>query len=357
LEFDTVILPGLGRPPRADDTKLMQWLERPLPGGPPDLLMAPIKGVGEEEDAIYRYLKQVDGAKARHEETRLLYVAATRARQQLYLLGHTGYDREKQLLKPPKSRSLLAALWPVAEELFQGHLSAAPPEEIEPPEQEPSAAAIPLRRLPPQWEWSEEEPSRQSPVAEAGDMEEEEALSLEFDWAGETARQVGTVVHRYLQRMADEGLQQWDADGVRSLNGAFQAALEHGGVPRERLAQAAEKVEQALCKVLEDERGRWILQGHREHRSEYALTAAAEDGLKNVIIDRTFVDEAGIRWIIDYKTGGHLGGSLDEFLDREQARYRAQLEDYAAIIRRMEQKPIRLGLYFPLLGGWREWEF
>jgi ATP-dependent exoDNAse (exonuclease V) beta subunit len=355
LEFDRVILPGLGRPPRADDTRLMQWLERPLPGGPPDLLMAPIKGVGEEEDAIYRYLKQVDHSKARHEQIRLLYVAATRAKQRLYLLGHTEYDGEKELLKPPASRSLLAALWPVTEELFERHLSSRPAVAPDPGE-EYAPTLVPLRRLPPDWHLSTEggELPWESPGVETGEMEE--ALSLEFDWSGEAARHVGTVVHRYLQRMAEEGLQEWNSEHVRSLSSAFHAALRHCGVTRELLSEAVAKVEQALCNVLADERGRWILQDHTEHRSEYALTAITEGGVKNLIIDRTFVDGDGIRWIIDYKTGGHEGGSLEEFLDREQERYRAQLEGYAEILGKKDQRSLRLGLYFPLLNGWREWE-
>ena len=75
----------------------------------------------------------------------------------------------------------------------------------------------------------------------------------------------------------------------------------------------------------------------------------------NVSLDRTFVDDAGIRWIIDYKTSLHEGGGLDAFLDRERERYRAQLERYAALMASTESRPIRLGLYFPLLAGWREW--
>jgi ATP-dependent exoDNAse (exonuclease V) beta subunit len=76
-----------------------------------------------------------------------------------------------------------------------------------------------------------------------------------------------------------------------------------------------------------------------------------------MVIDRTFVDDNGTCWIIDYKTGSHRGGSVDEFLDQEQVRYRQQLERYANAMSKMEDRPIRLGLYFPLLGGWREWEF
>ena len=52
-------------------------------------------------------------------------------------------------------------------------------------------------------------------------------------------------------------------------------------------------------------------------------------GLVRVVIDRSFVDAAGVRWIVDYKTSRHEGAGLDEFLDREQERYRPQLERYA----------------------------
>ena len=77
--------------------------------------------------------------------------------------------------------------------------------------------------------------------------------------------------------------------------------------------------------------------------------------LRRLVIDRTFVDAEGVRWIIDYKTGVHLGGDLEGFLDREQDRYSAQLERYAEAFRRLEDRPLRTALYFPLVrGGWRE---
>jgi ATP-dependent exoDNAse (exonuclease V) beta subunit len=74
-------------------------------------------------------------------------------------------------------------------------------------------------------------------------------------------------------------------------------------------------------------------------------------------IDRTFTDEEGVRWIIDYKSSTHEGAGLERFLDSEQQRYRAQLDGYARAILAMEPGPIRLGLYFPMLTAWREWPF
>jgi hypothetical protein len=72
------------------------------------------------------------------------------------------------------------------------------------------------------------------------------------------------------------------------------------------------------------------------------------------VIDRTFAED-GVRWVVDYKVSVHAGGSLDAFLDREKDRYREQLALYARLMSRMDERPLRLGIYFPLLQGWREW--
>jgi hypothetical protein len=77
--------------------------------------------------------------------------------------------------------------------------------------------------------------------------------------------------------------------------------------------------------------------------------------IMSVVMDRTFVDEYGTRWIVDYKTGTHEGGDVEAFIDRERERYRPQLERYATLMRALDGRPIRLGLYFPMLNGWRDW--
>ena len=74
-------------------------------------------------------------------------------------------------------------------------------------------------------------------------------------------------------------------------------------------------------------------------------------------IDRTFVDSDGTRWIIDYKTSRHEEEDVDAFLDQQQERYKEQLEKYGALMKLHGDEPVRLGLYFPLLQGWREWEY
>jgi len=75
----------------------------------------------------------------------------------------------------------------------------------------------------------------------------------------------------------------------------------------------------------------------------------------SVKIDRTFVDENNVHWIIDYKTGTHTGGSVEAFLDRKRLRYQGQLEVYKRLMGAKEGREIKLGFYFPKLSGWREW--
>ena len=110
--------------------------------------------------------------------------------------------------------------------------------------------------------------------------------------------------------------------------------------------------------MLNDERGLWILSNeHTEQENEYAISGIVDNKLVNAILDRTFIDANGVRWIIDYKTSRHEGENRDGFLDHEQERYQNQLNKYALLMSGLEENDIKLGLYFPLLEGWREWRF
>jgi len=115
LEFDIVILPGLGRGGKAEDKRLLLWQEQQREDGGNDLLLAPIKETGVDDDKLYRYLEMLEKTKLKNEQGRLLYVAATRAKEQLHLFGATKITKDKNEVSPPRKNSLLANLWPVVE--------------------------------------------------------------------------------------------------------------------------------------------------------------------------------------------------------------------------------------------------
>ena len=333
LEFDTVIVPGLGRRAKSDDKPLVLFHEWRVAGGF-ECLVAPIDETRAEPDELYRYLRRLDRRQNDWERTRQLYVAATRAKKRLHLMGHVGNNGE------PAKSSMLSDLWLAlsAEErsLFKRDDAGT----AQPPAQRPEDV---LRRLPESWRL----PELPAPVAwqgtTAADAEPHEPT---FEWVGESLRHAGTVVHAFVQRM--KGVDEPGPDGP-----AIRRALMHAGVSPLDLEAAAQRVRQALARIRTSRRGRWILESHEDSHSEYAVTGMVNGEVVRGLVDRTFVD-AGIRWIIDFKTSEHEGGKLDEFLDEQQRRYRDQIERYARILTLLGN-PVRLGLYFPLLDEWREW--
>jgi ATP-dependent exoDNAse (exonuclease V) beta subunit len=207
-----------------------------------------------------------------------------------------------------------------------------------------------LRRLASAWSMPEAPPA----LAWTAPNETAHAQDdIEYSWAGETARHVGSVVHRWLQRIAEDELKGWSAARVESMRACFNQELAARGVAQAQLAAAAERVARALAIALADPRGQWLLGPQQDARNEYRLTAMIAGERRNLVIDRSYADRDGKRWIVDYKTSGHEGTNVEGFLDQEQERYRAQLARYAQALGQGERA--MLGLYFPLLAGWREW--
>ncbi|NKC15611.1 MAG: AAA family ATPase [Gammaproteobacteria bacterium] len=343
LEFDTVIVPGLGKQPRRTANPIVLHSERVQADGTVDLLVAPIAGV-EAGDPLFEYLLRAERERDAYEVSRLLYVAVTRAKRRLHLLGQVNAKEDGSLATPP-STSLLHRLWP----LVVGEFEAAPRQALAAADE--VAPAPRLKRITGQW--LELHTVAETEVYEG--LEDGEEPPVEFNWAGENARHVGTVVHRWLERFGAEGLAHWTPAQVRACAQRFAAALANLGVPPADLPRTSARVCDALCGVVTDERARWILGAHREAYCEFAITQVHGGTAQEMVIDRMFIDEAGIRWVVDFKTGGHEGGDIQAFLDSEQARYAGQLERYAAALNALAPRPTRLGLYFPLLKEWREW--
>jgi ATP-dependent exoDNAse (exonuclease V) beta subunit len=121
LEFDTVIVPGLDRPPRSGRKPLFAW--RSLPGGG-RLLLAPIDETGGEKEPLYRYVRDLDKEAEDIEAGRLLYVAATRAETRLHLLACLKVD-EDGVMKMPSKRSLLGLAWRALSSASLPHVAPA----------------------------------------------------------------------------------------------------------------------------------------------------------------------------------------------------------------------------------------
>jgi ATP-dependent exoDNAse (exonuclease V) beta subunit len=347
LEFDTVIVPGLHRQMPTEDRELLRWTR--IAGEHGGMVLAPIKAEGSDADAIYRWIELLERRRVMRERARLLYVAVTRAKRELHLLGNVRAsmrDGEITIHEPQKS-SMLHMLW-----------SAISPrwDDVAPSAAAAGGFAAPaplkLRRLP--LDWLPPQPAETARVEPTTlvDVTTERPV---FDWVTLTSRHVGTLVHRELERLCRAREAPLDPASFRQR---LMVELAELGVPPGHCAAACERVVAAMERTLADPRGRWLLglDGMVELAElELAVSGVVAGQILEGIIDRTFIDENGARWIVDFKTSTHEGGGLDTFLDEEVVRYRDQLQRYATLLRLLHPgQTVRSALYFPMLRQWRE---
>jgi ATP-dependent exoDNAse (exonuclease V) beta subunit len=342
LEFDHVLLYGLGRIPGRREARVLSWFDLPAGHGETRKILSPVGPRAEiERDPLYRFIELSESTKDRNEQARLLYVACTRAQKSLHLLGHTLVSNDGGTCKPPAAQSLLRMLWPAVE----GHFCAALDQKtMRVAEQNAETWRLPvLRRFLPPFEIPVEEPLPWQTQAVDSNAQAEE---VEFYWVGTEARIAGTFVHRWLHLFAT-GRVEAHQSALPAYRPVTERWLMEAGVAEDARGEIQQRVEAALLGLLSDEQGRWIV-GSKGH-AELALTGVYDGKLESVILDRVVIDDDGTHWIIDYKTSSHEGGDLSAFLQAESQRYALQLQKYAAIYDAYASTESRCGLYFPLL--------
>ncbi|MBV8551187.1 MAG: UvrD-helicase domain-containing protein [Acidobacteriaceae bacterium] len=350
LEFGTVILPKLHKPTQGNGRELLAWSEEVAEDGNVTLHIAakPQKG---GEDETYSSIVQEDDARSMHEIKRVFYVACTRAENKLYLLG-SGKLKKDGDLATPRSGTFLRLIWDSVQPAFEAMRRSRALVQNVAAEAQPAKTI--LRRVPATWKAPRLDPSVQwAPVIERVTASDRRVT---YEWVSHTSRHVGTVVHALLHRIS-AGNSGWTADRLAALLPAIESELRRLGVRRSEAGVGSAQVVRALTNTLKSERGRWILAPHAEARSEWAIGGKIGNVLISGTVDRFFRDERGRLWIIDFKTSEHEGAETAVFLNEEQRRYRPQLESYATLVSRLAGGPVSLGLYFPLLDAWREWEF
>ncbi len=141
-------------------------------------------------------------------------------------------------------------------------------------------------------------------------------------------RIVGTVLHEALEQLAIQAPYFPSTEELDSSLYLWQQRLWQLGFSVKKIEAHSQIIYQSILRTLQDPRGQWILSAdHLERQNEYVLNAVLNHDVVKIIIDRTFIDAQGVRWIIDYKTG--TTQPYEDQLNREN-------------------NPIQLGVYFPM---------
>lgn len=304
LEFDWVIIPNMGDANKPSSPNWFEWI--PLPA---TNFLLPAFCLSAHDDYVELF-KWYEHQHAMHENQRLCYVGLTRAKSRLYLLD----DKEKA------EKNSFRNLFP--ESFFK------PKDVLQKFEPEPSHHE--LKRLPCHALQSQ---IKSTPTTFLGAGES-------FQNAHES-KHLGIALHRLLQWICENHPEHLD-DVPWHL---AQHHLQQQGITKSLLPY----IKQLITQFWHCPRGQWIRDTYSFEKNEYALLAKDQGIVRELILDRTFIDGNHL-WIIDFKTSSEH--------TKAKPQYIRQLNHYAEHMQKIyPQHVIHCGLYFLSTQHFHEWVF
>ncbi len=352
LEYDHVILPGLNRSPRSDDKNLLIWHQRLNQQNEQRLFLAGVTETGSEDSSLYQLLRYEQKTRQQLESSRLLYIAVTRARKSASILAILPRDKEGEV-KAPESGSLLARIWQelvdqerlklTALEDYTGARPLAGKQQyLDLPAITPIVRFIkPIRQTA-----IESELIQRHALEQPDDAEDEPQEDLELE------SEIGTLIHACLEHYVKAKSQDDYLARLDEQNQYWTLQLRRFGLNDEELQKILTHMAQSIRTTVNHPDLQWIFQPELEESScELALSSTSKSGfVSNHIVDRSFIDGEGSRWIIDYKSGKPAPSMNEEqFIKSQKQRHYEQLDRYAELFAAMESRPTRKALLFTSL--------
>lgn len=314
LEFDSVILPGLGRRAPAPDKPLLRWLTLPSDDAEDLILISPLNAAHDDNAPLYDYLGELDAEKSKYEQQRLLYVAATRAKKRLYLFDSTTS---------------------ITQNTFRHHLKDHPFQPIETQQlSETAQTTHPQRSYLPETFYTQ--------TKQSTDLMPLNPPSVLPELT--SARALGIITHELLEWMCTYHPQTLEEIPWQLST----TALQKLDLPQSEFKLAQQQIKTWITAFFNHPKGQWIIQKHSKEHSEYALLVYENNRVNTRVIDRLF-EYNGIYWIIDFKTGQNT--------PEQHAKYQTQLNHYAKYMSEHTKLPIHCGLYYLETTDWIEWTF
>ena len=386
LEFEVVIVPELQMRGFNTRGRMLSWIERGLAepddsGALTEFLIAPVQTKGADRSATRLWVDRIYREREEQEMRRILYVAATRAREELHFFARPEFrdDAGEPRVAEPWN-SLLETAWPALgdqiragfadwyaarpasqqpESAILDTLAASADSEIRP------AKPTRIHRLPPDFE------PASLPAILASSCDSIETASDEpyrRHEGGIPSRALGTAVHKLLEESARLRLTlTWPETRARLGEAlpALKARIRAAGLTQSESESIAGRALKIALAATNDPHGQWILSPQAEAASESSWAGIVADTVRSVRIDRIF--RAGLEplspgdqawWIIDYKTAQADELNAGTSLPALRNFFAPQLEAYAALLRNLPggDRPICAGLYYPRMSMFDWWK-
>jgi ATP-dependent exoDNAse (exonuclease V) beta subunit len=361
LEYDMVLLPGLHTASVASAKPLLITHTRIFDDGSVGLALSAMQkpalasnSGGQGNTPIYEFLREQEKRLKSYELLRLLYVAATRARTKLMLFAVLE-ETPDGLLKEPGRGSLLAPLWPTLKanvSCVHSNVESSIDEALDVDYLQLSRFKLDeLQRL-----------QNKLTLKAVGDLEppvETDVVITALPYVDESrsARILGTCAHEILEQIAKLGLSYWQQKPIAEVKPYWKVRLSSLGMPGEEIASAVEVIEKAIDKLLASKNSEILFsEQHRNTHAEWALTHYEGEQVQRMVLDWSFVDNANVRWIVDYKMSQPTENQpLQKFLNQQVLLYAEKMQQYHSAVQlhdmheQLQVKQTKCALYFPLI--------
>jgi ATP-dependent helicase/nuclease subunit A len=387
LEFEVVIVPDLQAPCGRNDFKLLSWLERGLEHtddgeGITEFLVAPLPSKGTESGKAKRWVDRVYRQRESQETRRILYVATTRAREELHLFARPAYkvEHDGSFMLPDPRGTLLATAWPALEDEVRQRF-----EEWKDKPQGAQIIAIAashannllvmprpgrpavVRCLPPDYR----PPDSPFPTLSNGDSEVAALVGSQLyrrHEGGVLSRSMGSAVHALLEELARlRATSDWPSArlALERMRPRIISQLRAAGMDQKQATKIAGQALDIAVNATHDLNAQWMLSPHAGAASEVRWAGIIGGSLREVRVDRIFraggvpcAEGDDCWWIIDYKTAHDDRSDPAEALAKFRPLFASQLELYARVLRNLHGQDVvvRGGLYYPRMLAFDWWE-
>jgi ATP-dependent exoDNAse (exonuclease V) beta subunit len=379
LEFDVVFLVGLASATGAPEAPLMRWHEQLFDNDSAGAkgiahsdraqaiswLLSPIGERGQDRDSLYDWLGYQQKKREHLEACRLLYVACTRAKKQLYLTA-VFYQKEGGEFPAPGKGSLLSHIWPTVEMAFrQTAIKIEPLEHLNHNGGLDIADNLPnLRRLVTPRRYSKKLITMPGTEIHPSDLPSTTAAIISTagqnfvqnsqpitDQSDSLARALGSITHEILEVIVPAEIKtfgeirtiqkQWSPffeswrQRLEQLLRSQSLSAERLSILREDLAAQIPVIVNHLDKVFSNQSPLCLaLKGAREIHPECEINGPDENGdIREWRIDLWWRNNQGQVYLLDYKTAlCPQTIAVDVFENSQRALYENGVKRYAKLL-------------------------
>ena len=373
LEFDTVFLPALDKTPRSDQPPLLDWQEFIDEKGENRILFSPIARAGtKESEGVTQIIREQKKYQRQLEETRLFYVACTRAKTRLYLSAALTPKDDCEPFSldncAPSKSALLSHVWQTLKSEAKFFDDKNNPNELDVnanPANEISRSRA-LIELDENWRTAFADKSfyrqlNDFTYRETHPQNVDLDVFSEFEDLTRFERIRGSFIHAVFQSAALTGTLP-DLNHAETSATSFweHTLIELGLYDHSDRTRLLAQVTELLFKLESSTHVKWLIKPRDTAFCEWKLYS--HDGTAN-IIDRAFIEGTTL-WIIDYKSTEQIDSdnSLAAFYLAQKQQYKPQLDRYYQCILTNRSKfqwgntisTVKTALYFPVIDELQE---